>query len=148
MNEVRTVDLGPRPLATYTPVAARMSRRAVVMSVDCTPGDALAAMLESGRRHLVVVDHGGACVGIVAAVAVAASCSPTLAGLATSPPVQLSQHSSMHEAASLMLTWSVDAAAVLGEDGEVIGIITWSDIASARRSTAGSLVPAARAERP
>lgn len=56
MSEPLRADHGPQvdPPAAHVPVAAHMSRPVVVESVDCTPGTALRAVLESGQRHVVV----------------------------------------------------------------------------------------------
>ncbi len=111
-----------------TPVAAHMCRQVVVASVGSTPGAALQAMLASGQRHLVVVDRHGAFLGVLPSSAVAASTRPTLEGVAAGPAVQLSPGSSMSEAASLMMTYGVDAVGVLDPGGDVAGVLRWSDL--------------------
>ena len=110
-----------------TPVTAYMSRRLLIVSDDCSPEAATEMMLASGRRHLVVLDAWGTFLGILSSGDLFASRRTSVAEVAN-PAVYLSPTASMHEAASMMLTYSVDAVGVLDADGGIVGILTWSDI--------------------
>jgi CBS domain-containing protein len=48
--------------------------------------------------------------------------------LITAPALHLSPEASMHTAASVMMSYRVDAVGVLEPDGRLVGVLTWSDI--------------------
>ena len=50
-----------------------MSQPVICVSADTMLGDVLAAMLSTNLRHLVVVDDGGSCRGVVGDRALAAA---------------------------------------------------------------------------
>lgn len=117
-----------------TPVTAVreiMSRRIVAIRSDCELGVAVDTILRTSLRHLVVVDPDRAFVGIITA-------DQVLAGLG-SPRRQVGDHVAdrglrVHEsdpvrrAAEVMVNGLVDALPVVDDDGQVVGVVTWSDI--------------------
>ena len=133
------------PAGTGASVADHMSRRILAVRDDCSLGTAMDTVLASGHRHVVVVDPWGSFQGVLPAEAITTAWMTRLAHrsqvvreLITSPPVHVSPDESMHTAASVMLSYSVDAVGVLEADGRLVGILTWSDIVGmvAERGTA------------
>ena len=61
-----------RDLATR-PVSQIMSQPVLAITADLRLSDALDAMLRTGLRHLVVVDHADRCLGVIADRAIAAA---------------------------------------------------------------------------
>ncbi|WP_203998347.1 CBS domain-containing protein [Micromonospora lutea] len=113
-----------------------MSSPVLSVSVDTRLGDALEAMVRTGRRHLVVVDTAGRCAGVLADRAVAAAWAHDHAALtrltvaqALDPdPAVVNSHAKVVDAARLMRARGVDAVAVLNPDGLPMGIVTGSDL--------------------
>lgn len=125
-----------RDVATVSAsVADHMSRRVLTVRGDSSLGAAMDMVLASGHRHVVVVDSHGAFVGVVTAEVIT-TCWMTRLGrrrqlvrdLITTPALHLSPESSMHTAASVMLSYCVDAVGVLEPDGRLVGVLTWADI--------------------
>ncbi|GIJ21984.1 hypothetical protein Vlu01_26080 [Micromonospora lutea] len=118
------------------PVTEVMSSPVLSVSVDTRLGDALEAMVRTGRRHLVVVDTAGRCAGVLADRAVAAAWAHDHAALtrltvaqALDPdPAVVNSHAKVVDAARLMRARGVDAVAVLNPDGLPMGIVTGSDL--------------------
>jgi acetoin utilization protein AcuB len=120
---------------TEATVADHMTRRVLAVRDDCSPGIAMDTVLASGHRHVVVVDSSGTFMGVLAAEAITHAWMTRLAhrrqlvrDLLTTPPVHLSPGESMHTAASVMLSHSVDAVGVVEPEGRLVGILTWADI--------------------
>ncbi len=95
-------------------------------------------VLASRRRHLVIVDSTGAFLAALPAEAITTAWRTRLTDtgrcirdLITTPPVHLSPDASIHTAASVMLSYSVDAVGVLDPEGRLVGILTWGDIVAA-----------------
>jgi CBS domain-containing protein len=118
------------------PVTEAMSGPIYTVPVDVPLGDALAAMVRTGRRHLVAVDPAGRCVGVLADRAVAAAWAHDHAALACQPvgsvlddrPPLLGATARVIDAARLMRAEHVDAIVVVDEDRRPIGIVTGSDV--------------------
>lgn len=118
------------------PVSEAMSSPVYTVPADALLGDALTAMVRSGRRHLVAVDDAGRCVGVLADRAVAAAWAhdhtaltrrPVAAALAGRPPV-LPAGALVVDAARLMRAEHIDAVVVVDDDGRPQGIVTGSDL--------------------
>lgn len=119
------------------PVTEVMSRPVLAVAVDVPLGDALEAMVRAGRRHLLVVDETGRCVGVLADRAIAAEWAHDPSALARYPvaaaidalhPPVLSAHAKVVDAARLMRSAGVDAVAVVDDAGRPTGIVTGSDL--------------------
>ncbi len=123
-------------VATVSPsVADHMSRRVLTVRGDSSLGVAMDMVLASGHRHVVVVDSHGAFEGVVTAEVITTSWMTRLGhprqlvrDLITTPALHLSPEASMHTAASLMMSYCVDAVGVLEPDGRLVGVLTWADI--------------------
>ena len=112
-----------------------MSRRILAVRGDCGLGTAINTVFASGHRHVVVVDSNGSFEGILPAEIITSAWMTRLGDhrqlvrdLITGPPVHLSPDASMQTAASVMLSYSVDAVGVLEPDGRLVGVLTWADI--------------------
>jgi CBS domain-containing protein len=118
------------------PVTAAMSSPVYSVPVDVPLGEALAAMVRTGRRHLAVVDAAGQCVGVLADRAVAAARAPDHASLTCQPvgavlddhPPLLGAAARIIDAARLMRAEHIDAVVVVDTDRRPIGIVTSSDL--------------------
>jgi acetoin utilization protein AcuB len=125
----------PAQDTTRDTVGAYMSRRVLAVRSDCSLGTVMDTVLASGHRHVVVVDPRGCFEGVLPADAITTAWMTRMGrrrqlvgDLITVAPVHLSPAASMHAAASVMLSYSVDALGVLEPDGRLVGILTWSDI--------------------
>lgn len=125
----------PAGVTAGEPVAEHMSRRMLIVRGDCALGAAMPTVLASEQRHVVVVDARGRFEGVLPVEVITSAWMTRRAhppqvvrDLISVPPVHLSPDASMHTAASVMLSSSVDAAGVLGADGRPVGILTWSDV--------------------
>jgi CBS domain-containing protein len=123
------------PDTTGGTVGAYMSKQVLAVRDDCSLGTAMDTVLASGHRHVVVVDTRGSFEGVVPAEVITTAWMTRLGrrrqlvrDLVTGAPVHLSPGASMHTAASVMLSYSVDAVGVLEPDGRLVGILTWADI--------------------
>lgn len=116
-------------------VADHMSSRIVAARADRSLGVAMERMLASGHRHVVVLDSQGNFEGLLSAEVITTSWMTgtghrrqLVGDLIAVPPVHVSPEASMQTAASVMLSYSVDAVAVLEADGRLVGVLTWADI--------------------
>ncbi|HET7690676.1 MAG TPA: CBS domain-containing protein [Nocardioidaceae bacterium] len=112
-----------------------MSDRLVSVSSSCRVEDALDTIIGTRLRHLVVLGPQGRCRGIITsesvAMAVIAHAVPevhTVGELLPQAFTAVAAHTSVEEAASLMLSAVVDALAVVDGLRRPLGIVTWSDI--------------------
>jgi CBS domain-containing protein len=112
-----------------------MSRKILAVQGDCSLGIAMDTVLASGHRHVVVVDSSGTLEGVLPAEVITSSWMTRIGkrrqvvrDLITVPPVHVSPDATMHTAASVMLSHSVDAVGVLDADGRLVGVLTWADI--------------------
>lgn len=118
------------------PVTEAMSSPVFSVAVDVLLGDALQAMVRTGRRHLVAVDGGGRCLGVLADRAVAAAWAHDPAAMsrlsvaaALDPdPTVVNADARVVDAARLMRAAGVDAVAIIDADGLPVAIITGSDL--------------------
>ena len=117
-------------------VSAIMSRPAVAVRRDDTMADALRAFALSGLHHLVVVDGGGRCVGILGDRAVAAAWaydSMTFSTLRLGTVMDVNQpmlaaDAKVSDAARRMRRCGADAVAVVDADGSPVGVLTAGDL--------------------
>jgi CBS domain-containing protein len=124
------VDTGPPEV----PVSEIMSHRVVAIRSDCDLTVAVDTFLRTALRHLVVVDPDLACRGILSAEQAMAALDlsgrrPRLVRdhLPARQP-RLHRDASVRRAAEAMVLELVDALPVVDDAGEVVGIVTWSDI--------------------
>ncbi|SCF03596.1 CBS domain-containing protein [Micromonospora coriariae] len=131
----REPDGGPGRLATR-PVTEVMSSPVFSVDVDILLGDALEALVRTGRRHLVAVDGAGRCLGVLADRAVAAAWAHdhaalsrlTVAAALDPDPATVSTDARVIDAARLMRAGGIDAVAIVDADGRPVGIVTGSDL--------------------
>ena len=119
---------GPDVATVSASVAYHMSRRVLTVRGDSSLGVAMDMVLTSGHRHVVVVDSQGAFEGVVTAEVITNSWMTRLGhrrqlvrDLITAPALHLSPEASMHTAASVMMSYCVDAVGVLEPDGRLGG---------------------------
>jgi CBS domain-containing protein len=121
---------------TTVPVTELMSHPVVGVTLGTTLHDALIVMLRTGLRHLVVVDADGCCRGILAdrAVTAAWAANPStldwecVEALLDPRPAIVGADATVADAARLMVTDRVDAAAVINRKGQPLGVLTGSDL--------------------
>ena len=118
------------------PVNEVMSERLVTINTTETLSDALDRFQLTGLRHLVVIDEGGACAGVVSdrtlaaiwpGVAITGLQRRVGAVLHPGRPV-VRPEDTVRVAAHRMLDAGVDALPVVDESDEVVGIVTGSDL--------------------
>lgn len=118
------------------PVEEVMSRPVLSMTADALLGDTLAVMVQTGRRHLAVVDDGFRCLGVVGDRAVAAawavdptSLACTRVGRILDPrPSVVGTDATVQDVARAMYLDCVDAVAVIDRAGRPVGIVTGGDL--------------------
>ena len=114
-------------------VRARMSRPAVTIRQDATLYEALALMQEKRLRRLPVLDASGALAGIVVerdlllAATRFANSHVELADIMTHSVVTATPDMTLKQVANMMLELRIGGLPVV-ENGELVGIITESDI--------------------
>jgi CBS domain-containing protein len=121
---------------TTVRVVELMSHPVVCVTPQTSLGDALAAMLRTGLRHLVVVDADHHCRGVLSdrAVTAAWAADPSAlawqwAGALLDPrPAVIGEESTVADAARLMYLDRVDATAVIDRAGHPVGVLTGSDL--------------------
>ena len=118
------------------PVEEVMSRPVLSVTADALLGDTLAVMVQTGRRHLAVVDGGFRCLGVIGdrALAAAWAVDPTALGctrvgriLDTRPSV-VGADATVRDVARAMYLDGVDAVAVIDRTGCPVGIVTGGDL--------------------
>jgi CBS domain-containing protein len=105
--------------------------------------DALTAMVRTGRRHMVVVDAHGHCVGVVSDRAIAAAWAADPNALTTVPvhrvldnrPSVVGTKATIGDVAREMYLDAVDAVAVIDHNGCPVGMITGGDLVALMAST-------------
>ena len=128
-----------------------MSRRVLGIRETDTLSDALRRFRLTGFRHLVVVDDAGTCVGVVSERTVAAAWPrEAMSGIRRRVADVLGPRrpyawvdDTARAAARSMLKGGVDALPVLGERGDLVGIVTAAELlpllaASADEATLGT----------
>ena len=94
-------------------VTGLMSRPVVAVRADCGLSEALRLLVAHGLRHLAVVDGAGRCRGVLADRAVAAA---------------LDAGATVGDVARFMHHHRVDAVAVIGGQGQPVGMVTATDL--------------------
>jgi CBS domain-containing protein len=118
------------------PVSQVMSHPVFSVTADVVLGDALAAMVRTGRRHIAVVDDAFRCLGVVGDRAVASAWASDPTALARSVvgqlleprPAVVGSDATVRDVARTMCLDSVDAVAVIDRGGCPIGIVTGGDL--------------------
>jgi len=123
--------------ATWSrPVTEVMSSPVIAVTADTRLSQVLGAMLQTGRRHMVVVDDTGRCTGLVSEWVLAQTSTADVSALAaihveqilTGPPPVVPTPASVADAAAVMVREGVNAVAVVDSDGHPIGVVTGSDL--------------------
>lgn len=118
------------------PVVEVMSRPVFSVTADVLLGDALAAMVRTGRRHIAVVDTDFRCRGVVGDRAVAAAWAHDPTALARTMVGQLLEtrpsivgtDATVRDVARAMHVDGVDAVAVVDRTGCPVGMVTGGDL--------------------
>jgi CBS domain-containing protein len=118
------------------PVVEIMSRPIFAVVADLRLGDALAAMVRTGLRHLGVVDSEGRCLGVVGDRAVAAAWAADPSALSYLPvrrlldprPGVVSSEATVGDVARTMHAERIDAVAVIDRTGRPVGMVTGGDL--------------------
>jgi len=121
-----------------------MSRNPVTVKPDDGLKDAIWKMEHGHFRHLPVVDDKGKLIGILTdrdvrsirpSLAVVNNeeanlqlCSISVQKAAVFDPVKLTPETTLKEAAELMLRWQVGGLPVVGQNDQLLGIITYTDL--------------------
>lgn len=129
---------GPHP-ADAGSVGAVMSQPVLAVTVDRTLQDALAALVNTGLRHLAVVDSAGRCRGVLADRAIAAVwvrdpgalARLRVAELVGGHPPAVLPGASVAAVARVMVRSGVDAVPVVDPVGHLLGIVTTTDVVRA-----------------
>jgi CBS domain-containing protein len=145
LNQIDALpDPGPQPdRVTGRPVREVMATPILAVSLGTALGDVLQAMLRMDRRHVVVIDHEGHCVGILGDRAVAAAWAHDPSALSRRQAGQfletrasvVAPQATVREVAAVMIRDDVDAVAVVNPAGEPIGIVTGSDLVALMAGT-------------
>lgn len=131
------------PVTTPVMEAARTSRLGdlalgplLTIEADQSLWDAWQLLSLSGRRHLVVVDAAGRCLGVIADRAILSELPLTEDRLTErsvaqvmATPAPVSVNDSPRDAAQRMLDAAVEAIPVVDDTGRVQGMVTTSDLA-------------------
>jgi CBS domain-containing protein len=129
-----------RPAGTGVNAADRRVDAVMTSPVECvrattTLADALITLVRRGRRHLAVVDDDDRFCGILSDRVVAAAwaadpgcLSMTPVGAALEARAVVSPGAHILDAARAMRAASTDAVAVIDSSGDVVGIVTGSDM--------------------
>jgi CBS domain-containing protein len=118
------------------PVGDAMSSPVLCVHEVTPLGDALQTMARSARRHLVVIDDAGRCVGVLADRAVAAVWAHDPAAFSRQPvtaamdphPATLDARARIADAARLMRAAGDDAVVIIDAHRVPVGIVTGSDL--------------------
>lgn len=118
------------------PVAEAMSSPVLCVPADTLLGDASRAMARSGRRHLVVTDGAGRCVGILTDRGLTATWARDPAAFSREPvttaigdpPATVGIDAQVRDVARAMRKTGDDAVAVVDANGMPIGIVTRTDL--------------------
>lgn len=114
-------------------VRAQMSADVLTVSPENTVGEARRRLHDSGLRCLPVT-QGGQLVGLVLAASPAFVQAPegeTVQAVMRPPTVQIHPGASIERAARLMLEHDVRGLPVVGNDGELVGVLTVRDLLDA-----------------
>jgi CBS domain-containing protein len=138
---MKAIYISPREASGRTrlgrrPIVKVMSSPPIVVSERELLDDALVKMINSGVRHLVVVDDTGRCVGVLsdrAITAVWATDFNALAvrsvGSALDPqPATVRVQDEVTDVVAMMRAHGIDAVAVTDTEGRPVGIVTSGDL--------------------
>ena len=124
---------GVVPSEVPTPVSAVMSRRVIAIRSDCDLAVAVDTFLDSGVRHLVVVDPDRTVRGLLSVDQVLAALAlPGWPGRISEQvlvePGRVRPDDDLARAAEVMLDALVDVVVVADESGRVLGLLTWTGL--------------------
>jgi CBS domain-containing protein len=114
-------------------VSDLMSTALITISAADVVSHADADMRLAGVRHLLVLDDRQRLVGIVsnrdllAALGRAHGKAVKIASVMSSPPRSIAPGAPARDAAALMIEHKIGALPVLGEEGQLVGIVTETD---------------------
>lgn len=138
------------------PVTAVMDHRVHPVAVSASLGEALEVMVRADLRHLVVLDAGGRCLGVLGDRAVAAAWASDPAALSAIQvarlldphPAVVARTATVGEVVRTM--HGVDAVAVIDGSGAPVGMVTGRDLLTlmADRVHVGQRDAVVRASRP
>ncbi|GIH07878.1 hypothetical protein Rhe02_59450 [Rhizocola hellebori] len=129
-------DTGSHARLARQPIVKVMTQPPVLISDRELLEDALVRMINSGLRHLVVVDATGRCVGVLSDRAIAAVWASdfnalavrTIASALGPAPETVCVLDEVIDAAKLMGANGIDAVAVTDTEGRPVGIVTGGDL--------------------
>lgn len=125
-------------------VEAIMTSEPISVGADDALGSARDEMRRSGVGHLPVVDGAGAVVGILSQHDLLGFQGPDDApvrDLMSDDVVSVEQGTLAHEAAYLMLRERIGCLPVVNQRGELVGIVTSSDMIAIAYRALGGAVP-------
>lgn len=107
-----------------------MSREVITITPEKAPEEARQLMEEAAVRRLPVVGENGRLVGIITLsdLRQGQPTNLTINDLMRLNPITISENATVGEAAELMLAHKISGLPVLATGGQLIGIITESDI--------------------
>jgi len=123
--------------ATWSrPVTEIMSSPVIAVTADTRLNQVLGAMLQTGRRHMVVIDDAGRCTGLVSEWLLAQTSTADVTALAaihvgqilTGPPPVVGPRAPVADAAAVMVRDGTNAVVVVDSDGRPVGVVTGSDL--------------------
>ncbi len=128
--------MGDNARLARRPIAEIMSKPAVTIAVTASLDDALATMIDTGLRHLAVVDPEGRSLGILSDRTIAAAWASDYYAMARrlvvtvleAEPAVVRWDAGVIDAARLMRDKAIDAVAVVDASGVPIGVVTGSDL--------------------
>lgn len=108
-----------------------MSTALITMRAADPVTDAVREMRLASIRHVPVVDAGGRVVGVLSShdvvAALAAGGSPTVGEVMTASPFTVRPGEPAEHAVGEMIDRKIDCLPVVGEGGELVGIVTATD---------------------
>jgi CBS domain-containing protein len=107
-----------------------MSREVITITPEKPPQEARSSMLDRKIRRLPVVEENGRLVGIITLSDIREEQPPnlTINDLMRLNPITISENATVGEAAETMLAHTISGLPVLDAQGQLVGIITESDI--------------------
>ncbi|MFC7759904.1 HPP family protein [Catellatospora bangladeshensis] len=122
--------------AAKLPVREIMSKPPCCARTSSALAEALAEMGRERLRHLVAVDDGGRCAGVISdrVIAAAWAADPmsltarTIGSVIDRQPAIVGPDATVMDAARLMGAAGVDAVAVVDRRGVAVGIVTGADL--------------------
>jgi CBS domain-containing protein len=124
---------GADTISTTTVASIMRSHPKTIIGMD-TVREALRVMTYHQIRHLIVVSHSGSVCGLISQRDILRSLAQHGDGLClihdtmSTPVIHVDPEASIHEAAALMWNRRIGCLPVMSPEGELLGIITRSDV--------------------